>query len=316
MTETTDPSLATPQLPHAGASGGLPSPPRTSRAARVVIITLTLLLVLLPILWVAVPHEVARWYLAAALDASMDAHPALAVSRMDGAIRWDGADPELYLHRARWKLDAGDHPGALDDCHRALKLAADPGDALMQRTLVFQRMGRHDEALADWDQMVDRAREAVARNERDAQAQAQLAVALNNRAYACALAHTRLEQGLADIQEALQMPGHQEDYVLLDTRGFLLYLAGDLPRAREDLDAAVTLAQAEYARHSARSARLMRQMIDPRPVQEALKHYEHNLAVICHHRGLVYQDLGLQDQADRDLKRARELGYNPQAGVW
>ena len=57
---------------------------------------------------------------------------------------------------------------------------------------------------------------------------------------------------------------------------------------------------------------------------------EHELAILLHHRGEVYQALGEHyrelgemeeaaaetKKANRDLREAKKLGYNPAEGVW
>jgi hypothetical protein len=60
----------------------------------------------------------------------------------------------------------------------------------------------------------------------------------------------------------------------------------------------------------------MRQVVDRRPVVMAMTQQRHNLAVIYHHRGLVYERIGKTRQAQADLERARQLGYDPEKGVW
>jgi hypothetical protein len=56
---------------------------------------------------------------------------------------------------------------------------------------------------------------------------------------------------------------------------------------------------------------------DPRnPVlRSKLEETNHGLAVMFHHRGLVYDKLGQKDKSDNDLRHGNLLGYNPAQGV-
>ena len=50
--------------------------------------------------------------------------------------------------------------------------------------------------------------------------------------------------------------------------------------------------------------------------QSLLEELDTTLAVLYHHRGLVYREIGMTDVASRDFARADELGYDPSQGVW
>ena len=47
-----------------------------------------------------------------------------------------------------------------------------------------------------------------------------------------------------------------------------------------------------------------------------LRLHHEQLSVLYHHRGLVHKALGHEEQAQRDLAKGQELGYNPEAGVY
>ena len=48
----------------------------------------------------------------------------------------------------------------------------------------------------------------------------------------------------------------------------------------------------------------------------ASKEARESMAVIYHHRGLVFEKLGNQRQADEDFERAEKFGYDPENGVF
>ena len=97
---------------------------------------------------------------------------------------------------------------------------------------------------------------------------------------------------------------------MLDTRGYLRYLAGeDLHGARDDLERAIDLAEA--------SVRIDLPGQQATTSAHELESSEANdLAVLYHHRGLIYEKLGRSDEAAVDLELARKLGYDPKQGVW
>ena len=45
--------------------------------------------------------------------------------------------------------------------------------------------------------------------------------------------------------------------------------------------------------------------------QAQLPLQQRSIAVLHYHRGLVYERLGRQDEADADYRRVRELGFEP-----
>jgi hypothetical protein len=46
-----------------------------------------------------------------------------------------------------------------------------------------------------------------------------------------------------------------------------------------------------------------------------LQQYDRALAVMYQHRGLIHQQLKNEKEAEKDLRRAEELGFNPAKGV-
>ena len=182
---------------------------------------------------------------------------------------------------------------------------------------LFQRRGQHEEALADADRIVEMV-EAAPNQEVD-RGNGQLVtlpLALNNRAYACALADRNVEGGLADIERALSLLGVENDAALLDTRGYLNYLLGNLEAALSDMERAVQLAESDRRNFQVIRTAQLRRGMDPRLLEQIQELSDQNLAVLYHHRGLVYQQLGQEPEAQKDLAQAEKLGYDPETGVW
>lgn len=278
-----------------------------------------LLIVAGPMLVAGVPVEISRWYQAAAREADLNGDFALAVQRQGQAIRWCPYDPKLRVRRAELRLKMHDLAGSLEDCNGALE-AATGGDviaALVQRMRTYQRLGRHADALVDTDRIVEIVSQApdneVALDDGSA---VNYPVALNYRAYARALANQDVAAGLADIERAFQLLGSENEWAFLDTRGYLRYLQGDVAAALPDLDRAVQMAEAERGRFHARQTQLLAEGLDAKTLQRLNEQQDQNLAVMYHHRGLALQKLGREAEAQQQLARADELGYDPNNGVW
>jgi len=247
-----------------------------------------------------------------------DVHGAL--TEMDWAI-WFGHDrPELYFLRATWRLEAKDLAGALADSDRVISL---DGGALktlagrktgaqldpiarrrlswtyMHRSQVYQRLGDTKRALED-------ANEAVkTRLDSDA-------IPLNARAYARALAGVELKEALADVELALRMAGGDIP-AFLDTRGLIQHLLGNQTEALTDLDLAI--GRTEEERRVPLSA--ARRRVAPAGfLARRLRYYNETLAVMYHHRGMVYEKVGRKEEATADLRQGDKLGYNPAEGVY
>lgn len=224
-----------------------------------------------------------------------------AIGWLDQGIAWFPDDSMLFFTRAQFREESHDLEGSLADYNRVIELAPDFALAYSERSRVYQRMDRHAEAIAD----LERARDLRPTGE---------ASPLNDLAYGRALAGVDLEQGLAEIQQAIeQEKNSREIYSFLDTRGLLYHLLGRNEEALVDLNRAIELAESARGKDLARAAEQklretqmawLKQMLD-RP-----------LAVLYHHRSEVHRALEHAEQADFDLRRGDELGYSRELGVF
>ena len=153
---------------------------------------------------------------------------------------------------------------------------------------------------------------------------------LNNLAYIRALAvldgvldPKELDAAWNDIEKAFEILDlEQPDAVpydgleaLLDTRGYIAYLKGDLESACMDMEAAVAEAEKAYQRMIQQAERGLDVGIAQEEIELRKNQAEQYLAVIYHHRGEVYEALGHEDKAAQDFKHADELGYDPERGL-
>jgi tetratricopeptide (TPR) repeat protein len=265
-----------------------------------------------------IPREVAKWYAAHAIQAAAAEDFELARAKMEAAIRWNPDSAVHYAERAAIEQAAKDFEAA--DRYLSLAIELEPRNAgwYFSRALVRQRLGKYEAAIRDLDVYISLVTDNSLYSDL---MKRRYADGLNARAYARAIANREIRQGLADVEKALlilESLGESVDTIsarsaFLDTRGYLLYLAGRFDEAKVDLEKAVGLAEA-----------LMKQPLvdttdDPLTqdrIASTRQRLNENLSVLLHHRGLVYAALQQEHAAEADFKRALELGYNPEEGVF
>jgi tetratricopeptide (TPR) repeat protein len=276
-------------------SEAVPKPPRSSRWLGWLMIAGTLGIVLIPLLCLGLPGEISQWYVAAAIESRLDGDQPGAERNLDKALAWDPKNGKAHACRGDWKLEEGDYEACLQDYERALALEPDDPAVLPQRTIACQYLGRHDQAIADWKKLV--AGPSAARAGRRA-------VYLNGLAYAQALGNRELQAALQNVDQALTLVSLNS--AMLDTRGYIYYLRGDLKAAERDMAHAVTMAEQDLKDFIA-----SKEYLDHREFVQQQKEMTKSVAVIRYHRALVYQALVRHEEAEQDLKRVRDLGYEP-----
>jgi tetratricopeptide (TPR) repeat protein len=241
---------------------------------------------------------------------------------------------QWLFSRAQQRFVQGDNAGALADLNRAIDWNPSDWMLYLLRAKVFAKMDQLDESLADYTELMNllngnrpglRRQRGVhrlglltealigrswvnVRLKRNGQALddanravqiAPTAVTWNSRAYVRAILNTELDDGLADINRALALD--QDNPEFLDTRGYLLHRLGRHDEALADMNRA--LAQLDQ--------------FDGAVLEQAARlELDHNLAVMFHHRGEIYQKLGQKDKAEVDIRRGENLGYDPAHGVF
>ncbi|HEY6565610.1 MAG TPA: hypothetical protein VIY86_14065 [Pirellulaceae bacterium] len=262
-----------------GATGSL-DPSRRFRW----VIFVPLVLVLVPVFVGAGRREVARWYQALAIEADFDRQVQQAMSLAESGLRWDPDNILLRIQLVGWRLSDGTAGDALEDADLAVQAAR-----------------------------------KEARTAPNVQNQLILASALNTSAYTRALAGVEWDRAKEQIDDAIRLSGSDLASGLagmLDTRGYVNYLLGDLPAALDDMEQAVKLMESDIERQLAQIRLQRDEEIDPRPSRQLEQDLRETRAVLYHHRGLVYRALGRSGEADADLRHAKELGYDPKSGVW
>jgi tetratricopeptide (TPR) repeat protein len=193
---------------------------------------------------------------------------------------------------------------------------------------MFQHLGRHADAIAD-------CQELVLQSEKSGRPSRQNA--LNGLAYARALAGVELDAALADadaalasaradlkdaeetmkaavnakknIFEASELLAHCRSSIMacVDTRGLVHFKKGDFAAAQGDFDEAVKrLQQVREFMHDHKKYYSTKTR-DYKSFAKVQGELDHNDAVIYYHRSLNLKELGRDEDAARDWKKATEL---------
>lgn len=265
----------------------------------VIVVALGLLLpaVVVPELLPFAKQAVVRWSLERAFACEARNDLAGAVREMGRAVAWFGEDASLLAARAMLRLESGDQPGAAADADRAVALAPARIEPYRVRAIVHVCRGRAEAALADVAMVVDLAGEENAE-------------AINLQAYVRGLVGREIPEALADIERVIEaMPDPSPE--VLDTRGFLRHLAGRQDEALADMQVAIELTELRRQQTMLSSNRS-----DPFAFMQRIRSLDHSLAVMFHHRGLIYQALGEVARAQADFAMARGRGFAPERGIF
>ncbi len=264
-----------------------------------------LLLVFGPVTVRELPHELGRWYFAAAVSA-------LDSSRLEQASHWIERALEINPAQLDYVLLQAEilfRTGRLDLCEQVLDRAihiARPEQRLqvyLVRSDLHLKMHRWRAAVHDWENIASLAQ--LPHLTLRAPPKHSL---LNSLAYMRALANENLDQALEEINLALTQESDNAAY--LDTRGYIYYRLGLYNKALADLNRAVELAQEERSRQEFQLQQLRDLRVDPRAIDRQLSEVRRSYAVILYHRALV-QDLFDAARAQQDYWEIQTLGFTP-----
>lgn len=247
-----------------------------------------------------VPREIASWHLANAREARAEGDNDRAYAEMTSTLRWRPDDPRLFLQRAAWRLRDGEEKRALSDIKAAEDRTRDNYELLAVKAQLLQHLGRHAEAISAW--------KSIDRLSKQPRGEPERAMALNGLAYARAVGKLELKKALEDAAEALRLaPGSA---AVLDTHGYLLHLNGEHEKAIVEMDQAVKGMEEELILIQSLSPEDWRrtQIANSGGIDlSELNKPETGAAVVRYHRALVLKALGREDDAKKDLDRARTL---------
>ncbi len=273
---------------------------------RRLIVVAAIALVVTPVLVGEAPREIARWYAAAADEATLDDNYVAAVAYMDHAIAWHDTDPGLYLLRADCKLETRQWKSGLEDCDRALLLAPDNVVIRTQRSQFLMHLKRHESAIAELKEVLSELADATP---------GRRANLLNSLAYARAVGKRELSEGLQNVKKSLEIAGTRTG--ILDPLGYLCLSHGftaitqkNNDVALESLNDAERIADAIYQESVTRFRVLSNLPLGREEYAERVLVMRSHLASILKLRAMLFEDLKQPDKAARDRKRLDELAPN------
>jgi tetratricopeptide (TPR) repeat protein len=264
-------------------------------------------LVAVPVLVRELPRERARWHAAAASELQLDQRYQEAIAEMDRAIELNEAEAAYYLQRAHYKLMTDQWESGLADCDLARQLA--PQDVAIDiaittiRVELLLHLKRYERAIAELKELMD------VQSDLSPPQRAQL---LNHLAYARAVGKRELTEGLAAVDEALEIVSSRVS--VLDPRGYLefhraatLIQQGEKQQAIEALDKAERSARPRFeqnARRMAALAPLPRRRTEYVDRSRALRSH---LAGILALRARLHEELEQPELAQRDRQSLKAL---------
>ncbi len=233
------------------------------------------------------PREIVRWKHTRAVQTREKGDKDAAYTILDEILREDPTNIDVLLTRASWQMDDKQGDRALADIEDALKLDPDDIRLFLFRGQVRLALGKFPEAAKDADAILEK----LPPERRDGRA-----MMLNHAAYSRALGNVELDQALSQITEALSL---NEDMACYDTRGYVLWRLERNAEALTDMNRAIRMLDEEIKNFKSSGK------------EGAEKIFFRNAAVIYYHRGLVYQALGKEAEAEKDFEQVREWGEEP-----
>lgn len=187
------------------------------------------MLVAVPLVWQEIPHEISRWY-----DAAADEHLAAedfpaAQASLREALSWNPGNADALLRRAEIHRQLGSFAEGLQDCDLALQVRPTSVAALAKKSEFQQLLGQAEEATAIWQELLDSS--------------PQNPQLLNAVAYGQAIGNIDLDEGMLHIEQAIRELGGYEQ--MLVAFGNMHFVCGERKRAFDLFDTAFLIAAAE-----------------------------------------------------------------------
>lgn len=225
-----------------------------------------------------------------------------ALAEADKAVSWSPTDTQLRLIRSEMRRLNKDFQGCLSDAEEVARIKPDDVYAAEICRQMYHVLHDHRKAA-------EAASEALKKGI------GTRAVVLNDRAYARAVGDFELDEALTDIDEAIRLSTN-DNASFIDTRAYVLFRKKQYAEALKELDRAIMLTEQAHKQIEDLVGRGNRGRREELVEVSKLQSIEHNLAVMYHHRGEIYEKQGKPREAKRDFDAAQELGFNPAEGVY
>ena len=285
-----------------------------------------------------IPGEIGRWKMAAAEKQLHQGEFEQAIATADDAISWDPDNVRFLQTRINWLQGHGDAEEAKAAIDQLLAEADDDRNVaaqlLFQRAGLLQSMGQHAQAVADANKAFEYAN-VTRKPSDDGTYDPEV---LNGRAYIIARAAAasqvsdeELGKAYEDMRELVRFwhvnldsfveetgslgPSLNFQYnelMFLDTFAYVRLYAGEPQDALRDFNRCLAMCDhlTALAKNNARN------LGEGETMRRRVRQLKETRAVVLHHRGEAYRQLGNSAAANADFFAARRLGYDPKSGVW
>jgi tetratricopeptide (TPR) repeat protein len=208
-------------------------------------------------------------------------------------------DADLHLLKSHIFTETKRFEDALAEYNRATEIKPKLENEVMRLDLLLH-LHRYDEVAQACREMEEKASFLTKQTG---------AIFNNGLAYFRAVANRDLASAEDQANRAVELTSGT-DAMILDTRGFVRWRRGENEKALSDLDKAIQMLEADGNRleQQRANAGLLRETSELTAQRE--QHLK-TLAVVLYHRALAYQSLRRNDDAEKDLARVRELGFEP-----
>lgn len=225
-----------------------------------------------------------------------------ALAEADKAVDWSPADTQLRLIRSEMRRLNKDFQGCLADAEEVARLKPNDVYAVEICRQMYHVLHEHRKASAAATEALEKGIGTRA-------------VVLNDRAYARAVGDFELDEALSDIDEAIKLSSN-DNASFIDTKAYVLFRKKQYAEAMKELDRAIMLTEQAHKQIEDLVGRGNRRRREDLVEVSKLQSIEHNLAVMYHHRGEIYEKQDKPKEAKRDFDAAEELGFNPDEGVY
>lgn len=277
--------------------------------------------------------EIAKWHLASATSSLYRGDRAKALEKVNDAVSWSPNDTSLLATKASYLLANGNAKDAMPVATRALEIAQQQCDQRetprsLGRLAQMLNLCAYTHALANENlvQSLEQSEQAIviASNMISSDGMSSL---LDTRGYLHYLVaqsdlvksestESDTTESKEDSDDATESTPESDSESTSAQSSILMTREAHLDQAMTDAEDAVQRYDQSLPNQRAIINTQARESVDQVKFEYELRMLNEGSAVLYHHRGQVYEALGKQSAADKDFRKAKELGYDPANGVW
>ncbi len=229
------------------------------------------------------------------------------------SFRANSANLQAGLDRESATTSKDDDKDAIERYDEAIRLDPEDADAYIKRGNSYYKLTQYKRAIEDYDKalLIDPGnRTATAWRDRVVLILSIIVDQYFNSAYYCA-DKGDYQKAVEFYNEAIRL--NPQDAMAYNNRGWAYNELGQHERALRDFDEAIRLSPDDanaYFNRAYAHAELGQHTQAIEDLNEAII-LDPEFAVAYHNRGVAYENLGMLTGAERNFRKAKELGYAP-----